>query len=81
MLKELQDQVDKRIHTIGVTYFHEMTNCGVLTEEVGEVARILAREYGEQSRKKGSKPENVTDALGDELADVLFVLTTIANQT
>ena len=81
MLQDLQAQVDERIQTIWVTYFEEMTNCGILTEEVGEVARIMAREYGEQSWKKWSKPENVTHALWDELADVLFVLTAIANQT
>lgn len=72
-----QSEVDERIKTIGVTYFDEMTNLGQLMEEVGEVARIMIRDYGEQSRKQWKEKE----ALWDELADVLFVLTCIANQT
>lgn len=76
-VKELQKEVDKWINTIGVRYFNELTNMAILTEEVGEVARIISRKYGEQSFKKGE--ENVD--LGDELADVLWVLVCLANQT
>ena len=75
-LKEAQDRVDKWIKEYGVRYFDEMTNMAILTEEVGEVARIMARKYGEQSFKDGEKSE-----LGDEIADVLWVLICIANQT
>ena len=74
---ELQKTVDKWIKKYGVRYFDELTNMALLTEEVGEVARIMARRYGEQSFKKGE--EDVV--LADELADVIFVLTCIANQT
>ena len=73
----LQATVDRWINTYGVRYFAEMTNLAVLMEEVGELARILSRTYGEQSFKE---KETATD-LGDELADVLFVLVCIANQT
>jgi NTP pyrophosphatase (non-canonical NTP hydrolase) len=76
-VKELQATVDRWINTYGVRYFSEMTNLAVLVEEVGEVARIMARTYGEQSVK--GKQE--TSDFGDELADVLFVLVCIANQT
>ena len=76
-LKDVQQTVDVWIKTIGVRYFSELTNMAILTEEVGEVARIMARQYGEQSFKK--KEEDIN--LGDELADVLFVVTCIANQT
>lgn len=76
-IKELQSQVDHWIKTIGVRYFSELTNMAILTEEVGEVARIIARKYGDQSFKE--KEENVD--LGDELADVLWVLVCLANQT
>jgi len=76
-LKELQEKVDDWINTYGVRYFSELTNLAVLTEEVGEVARIMSRRYGEQSEKKSDKNKD----LADELADVLFVLTCIANQT
>ena len=75
-IKEEQERVDKWIKEYGVRYFNEMTNMAILTEEVGEVARIMARTYGEQSFKEGEKRE-----LGDELADVLWVLICIANQT
>ena len=75
-LREAQDLVDKWIKTYGVRYFSELTNMAVLTEEVGELARIMARRYGDQSFKPG---EN--DSLGDEMADVLWVLLCIANQT
>ena len=73
---EAQEKVDKWIKEYGVRYFSEMTNMAILTEEVGEVARIMARKYGEQSFKEGEKKE-----LADELADVLWVLICIANQT
>ncbi len=76
-VKDLQATVDRWIKTYGVRYFAEMTNLAVLMEEVGELARIISRTYGEQSFKG---KETATD-LGDELADVLFVLVCIANQT
>ncbi len=76
-LKTIQQQVDKWINQYGVRYFNELTNMAILTEEVGEVARIMARRYGEQSEKESDQNKN----LGAELADVLFVLTAIANQT
>lgn len=76
-IKELQSTVDQWIHDHGVRYFNELTNTALLVEEVGEVARIMARTYGEQSFKASDKDKN----LADELADVLFVLTCIANQT
>lgn len=75
-IKELQARVDAWIKEYGVRYFSELTNMAVLTEEVGEVARIIARKYGDQSFKAGEK-EN----LSDELADVLWVVVCIANQT
>ena len=73
----LQEQVDEWIKTIGVRYFNELTNMAILTEEVGEVARIIARRYGEQSEKESDKNKD----LGEELADVLFVTLCLANQT
>ena len=76
-LEEAQQAVDTWIKTTGVRYFNELTNMAMLTEEVGEVARIIARQYGEQSFKASDKDKN----LGDELADVLFVLICLANQT
>ncbi|MES2558013.1 MAG: nucleotide pyrophosphohydrolase [Bacteroidota bacterium] len=76
-LKAAQNQVDQWITTIGVRYFNELTNMAMLTEEVGEVARIIARRYGEQSEKESDKNKD----LGDEMADVLFVLICLANQT
>lgn len=76
-IKEAQDIIDRWIHEKGVRYFDPLTNLAMLTEEVGEVARIMARRYGEQSEKDSDKAKN----LGDELADVLFVLLCIANQT
>ena len=75
-IKEAQDKVDQWIKTYGVRYFNELTNMAVLTEEVGELARIMARKYGEQSFKEG---ENQDPA--DEMADVLWVLICLANQT
>ena len=76
-IKTLQNQVDEWIKTIGVRYFNELTNMAMLTEEVGEVARIIARRYGEQSEKESDKSKD----LGEELADVLFVTLCLANQT
>lgn len=76
-LKEAQLIVDEWIKSTGVRYFNELTNMAMLTEEVGEVARIIARKYGEQSFKPGEKDKD----LADELADVLFVLICLANQT
>ena len=76
-IPELQSTVDQWIKNHGVRYYTELTNMAILTEEVGEVARIIARKYGEQSFKESEKDKD----LGDELADVLFVLTCIANQT
>ncbi|MBK6985900.1 MAG: nucleotide pyrophosphohydrolase [Bacteroidetes bacterium] len=76
-VSEAQKQVDDWIKQYGVKYFSELTNMAMLTEEVGEVARIIARRYGEQSEKESDKNKD----LGDELADVLFVLICLANQT
>ncbi len=75
-IEEAQRQVDEWIKTYGVRYFSELTNMAILTEEVGEVARIMARSYGDQSTKPGEKTN-----LADELADVMWVLICIANQT
>lgn len=75
-LKEAQQQVDQWIKTYGVRYFSELTNMAVLTEEVGELARVMARKYGDQSFKEEEK-----DNLDEEIADVLWVLICIANQT
>ena len=74
---EIQKQVDEWIKTVGVRYFNELTNMAQLTEEVGEVARIIARRYGEQSEKESDKNKD----LGEELADVIFVAVCLANQT
>jgi NTP pyrophosphatase (non-canonical NTP hydrolase) len=76
-IREAQDTVDEWIKTVGVRYFNELTNMAMLTEEVGEVARIIARRYGEQSEKESDKAKD----LGDEMADVLWVLICLANQT
>jgi NTP pyrophosphatase (non-canonical NTP hydrolase) len=76
-LQQAQESVDQWIKTNGVRYFNELTNMAVLTEEVGEVARIIARRYGEQSEKDSDKAKD----LGEELADVLWVLICLANQT
>lgn len=75
-IEEAQKTVDNWIKTYGVRYFSELTNMAVLTEEVGELARIMARTYGDQSFKEGEKHD-----LGDEMADVLWVLLCLANQT
>lgn len=76
-LQEAQETVDNWIKNYGVRYFNELTNMAMLSEEVGEVARIIARRYGEQSEKESDKEKD----LGDELSDVLFVLICLANQT
>lgn len=76
-IEQAQKTVDEWINTTGVRYFNELTNMAMLTEEVGEVARIIARRYGEQSEKESDKDKD----LGDEMADVLFVLLCLANQT
>ena len=76
-IQEAQQRVDEWIKTTGVRYFNELTNMAILTEEVGEVARIMARRYGEQSEKESDKGRE----LGDELADVLWVVICLANQT
>lgn len=75
-LEEAQKQVDQWIKQYGVRYFSELTNMAVLTEEVGELARVMARKYGDQSFKAGEK-----DNIGEEIADILWVLLCIANQT
>lgn len=76
-IEEAQQQVDQWIKTVGVKYFSELTNMAVLTEEVGELARLMARKYGDQSFKNKEEEAN----LGDEMADVLWVLICLANQT
>lgn len=76
-LQDAQTRVDQWIKEYGVRYFSELTNMAILTEEVGEVARIIARRYGEQSEKESDKSKD----LGDEMADVLWVLLCLANQT
>ena len=75
-IKEAQETVDQWIMKYGVRYFSELTNMAVLTEEVGELARVMARQYGDQSFKPGEK-----NNIGEEMADILFVLTCLANQT
>lgn len=83
-LREAQQAVDQWINTTGVRYFSELTNMAILTEEVGEVARLMSRLYGDQSFKEGEKPPlpgEVGGGLADELADVLWVVICIANQT
>jgi NTP pyrophosphatase (non-canonical NTP hydrolase) len=76
-IKEAQQQVDQWIKTVGVKYFNELTNLGILMEEVGELSRLMVRQYGEQSFKESDKGKD----LGDEMADVLWVLICLANQT
>jgi NTP pyrophosphatase (non-canonical NTP hydrolase) len=76
-IHDAQQQVDQWIKTVGVRYFSELTNMAILTEEVGELARIMARQYGDQSFKESDTNKN----LGDEMADVLWVLICLANQT
>jgi len=76
-IQQAQQQVDQWIKTVGVRYFSELTNMAILTEEVGELARIMARTYGDQSFKESDKQKD----LGDEMADILWVLICLANQT
>lgn len=76
-IKQAQQQVDQWIQTVGVRYFSELTNLGILMEEVGELSRLMVRKYGEQSFKESDKGRE----LGDEMADVLWVLICLANQT
>ena len=76
-IRQAQDQVDQWIKTVGVRYFSELTNLGILMEEVGELSRIMVRRYGEQSEKESDKNRD----LADEMADVLWVLFCLANQT
>lgn len=76
-IHDAQQQVDQWIKTVGVRYFSELTNMAILTEEVGELARIMARKYGDQSFKESDKDKN----MADEMADVLWVLICLANQT
>jgi len=76
-ISEAQQQVDQWIKTVGVKYFSELTNLGILMEEVGELSRLMVRQYGEQSFKESDKGKD----LGDEMADVLWVLICLANQT
>lgn len=76
-IREAQEQVDQWIQTVGVRYFNELTNLGILMEEVGELSRLMVRQYGEQSFKESDKGKE----LGDEMADVLWVLLCLANQT
>jgi len=80
-LKKVQQEVDKWIQTIGIRYYNELTNMAILTEEVGEVARLMSRLYGEQSFKTKEKEASAKSDLADEMADVLFVLVCLANQT
>src|SRR6056297_1263343 len=76
-IQEAQEKIDQWIKTYGVRYFNELTNMALLTEEIGELARVIARKYGEQSSKESDKEKN----LEEEMADVLFVLICLANQT
>ena len=80
-IKQAQTAVDNWIKDIGIRYYNELTNTAVLTEEVGEVARLMARMYGEQSFKKKEDELTAKDDLADEMADVMFVLICLANQT
>jgi len=80
-IAQAQQDVDHWINTVGIRYYNELTNMAILTEEVGEVARIMSRLYGEQSFKRPEDAEHAKDKLGDEMADVLFVLICLANQT
>jgi NTP pyrophosphatase (non-canonical NTP hydrolase) len=79
-ISEYQKKVDHWIKTIGVRYFSELTNMAILTEEVGELARLIARKYGDQSFKKPEDTATVEEKIGDELADIMWVTTCLANQ-
>jgi len=80
-IKEAQSTVDDWIKNIGIRYYNELTNTAILTEEVGEVARLMARIYGEQSFKRKEDEATAKEDLADEMADVMFVLVCLANQT
>lgn len=80
-IQKAQQQVDDWIKTVGVRYFSELTNMAILTEEVGELARHIARQYGDQSYRKEHTPADQKEALADEMADVFWVLICLANQT
>ena len=80
-IQEGQKAVDNWINTVGIRYYNELTNTAILTEEVGEVARLMARIYGEQSFKRKEDEATAKEDLADEMADVLFVLVCLANQT
>ena len=79
-IKQYQEEVELWINKYGIRYFDEKTNALLLVEEVGELVRIIAREYGEQSYKKGKKPLDIQRDIADEISDILFVLTCLANQ-
>lgn len=79
-LSHIQKIVDEWIKTYGVRYYNEMTNLAILMEETGELARLFARHFGEQSFKKGHEPQNIQQEIADEMADILFVLVCLANQ-
>ncbi len=79
-IKQLQKDIDDWIKTFGIRYFDELTNTILLNEEVGELSSLIARVYGEQSFKASKKPKDVKQSIADEMADVLFVLTCLANQ-
>lgn len=79
-IQAYQERVNAWIQQIGVRYFSEMTNIALLIEEVGELARLLARTHGEQSWKTGEEPEDIHSAIADEMSDVIFVVTCLANQ-
>ena len=80
-VKEMQSKVDEWINSIGVRYFDEMTNAVILMEEVGELSSLMARKYGEQSFKESMTEELIKKKISEELADILFVITCLANQT
>ena len=80
-IRQYQEDVDHWINTVGVRYFNELTNMAILTEEVGEVSRLIARIYGEQSFKQKTDEQQAKAKLADELADVIWVVTCLANQT
>jgi len=80
-LEQAQKKVDEWIHTYGVRYFSELTNTTLLMEEMGELARLIARTYGDQSFKKEEDKKNIPEKIADEMADILFVLICLANQT
>ena len=79
-IRELQDQTDHWIKTYGIRYFSELTNMAILTEEVGELARLIARQYGEQSFKNEEDKKTVQQDMAEEIADIIFVVTCLANQ-